>query len=54
MYANYGRREDFRLLRELGVSVRGRVVIMRYGAMFRGNKVKNAQDEGAAGTILYS
>ena len=54
MYANYGRREDFRLLRQLGISVRGRLVIMRYGAMFRGNKIKNAQEQGAAGAILFT
>ena len=54
MYANYGRQEDFQLLRQLGVSVRGRVVIMRFGAMFRGNKIKNAQEEGAIGAILYT
>ncbi|XP_037076330.1 glutamate carboxypeptidase 2-like [Pollicipes pollicipes] len=54
VYANYGRREDFRLLQELGISVRDRLVIMRFGAMFRGNKIKNAQELGAAGAILYT
>src|SRR5262245_22696436 len=38
VYANYGRKEDFEKLEEIGVSVKGRVVIVRYGEVFRGLK----------------
>ncbi len=54
VYANYGRPEDFRLLHDLGISVRGRIVLIRYGQTFRGVKVRLAEENGAAGVLLYS
>lgn len=40
MYVNYGRTEDFfQLEREMGINVTGKIVIARYGKIFRGNKV---------------
>lgn len=40
MYVNYGRTEDFfQLEREMGIDVTGKIVIVRYGKIFRGNKV---------------
>src|SRR4051812_4579471 len=38
VYANYGRPEDFAKLKELGVDVRGKIAIVRYGANYRGVK----------------
>ena len=49
VYANYGRREDYLALDEMGVSLAGKVVIARYGGNFRGYKVKFAEERGAAG-----
>ena len=54
VYANYGRPEDFDTLAKLGVDVKGKLVIVRYGENFRGVKVLLAQERGAAGLILYS
>ena len=54
VYANYGRAEDFKKLQELGVDVKGKIVIVRYGEVFRGVKVFLAEQNGAAGVILYS
>jgi len=54
IYANYGTPEDFEKLEKLGVSVRGKIVIVRYGQNFRGVKVFVAQEHGAAGLIIYS
>ncbi|MDX1631515.1 MAG: M28 family peptidase, partial [Thermoanaerobaculia bacterium] len=54
VYGNYGREEDFRRLEELGVGVEGKIVLMRYGKLFRGFKVANAEAAGAAAAILYS
>uniref|UniRef100_A0A8B9F8C3 N-acetylated alpha-linked acidic dipeptidase 2 n=1 Tax=Amazona collaria TaxID=241587 RepID=A0A8B9F8C3_9PSIT len=55
VYVNYGRTEDFfKLEREMGINCTGRIVIARYGKIFRGNKVKNAILAGARGIILYS
>ncbi|XP_068786631.1 putative N-acetylated-alpha-linked acidic dipeptidase isoform X3 [Struthio camelus] len=55
VYVNYGRTEDFfKLEREMGINCTGKIVIARYGRIFRGNKVKNAELAGAKGVILYS
>ena len=49
VYVNYGRKEDFEELEKLGVSVKGKIVLARYGGNFRGYKAKFAQDYGAIG-----
>jgi N-acetylated-alpha-linked acidic dipeptidase len=54
VYANYGSPADFDKLKELGVDVHGKIVIVRYGQNFRGVKVFVAQERGAAGVIIYS
>lgn len=54
VFANYGTKEDFRLLESKNVNVKGSVVIVRYGKIFRGLKVKFAQEAGAVGVIIYS
>ncbi|XP_013928783.1 PREDICTED: glutamate carboxypeptidase 2-like [Thamnophis sirtalis] len=55
VYVNYGRTEDFfKLEREMGINCTGKILIARYGKIFRGNKVKNAMLAGAKGIILYS
>ena len=54
VYANYGTPADFKRLAELGVSVKGKIVLVRYGANYRGIKVYDAQQNGAAGVLIYS
>ena len=54
VYANYGRPEDFKKLEEMKIDVRGKIVLCRYGDNFRGVKVLDAQEHGAAGVIIYS
>lgn len=54
VYANYGREEDFKALEGMGITVKGRIVLVRYGGLFRGLKVKFAQQRGAAGVLIYS
>ncbi len=49
VYANYGTLADFDRLKQLGVDVKGKIVIVRYGQNFRGVKVYIAQQRGAAG-----
>ncbi|CAM2718148.1 unnamed protein product [Rotaria socialis] len=55
-YANYGRLEDFQKLSFVvgNASLQGSIIIMRYGRLYRGNKVMHAQYFGAAGAILYN
>lgn len=54
VYANYGRREDFHKLVEMGIDLTGKIVIARYGGNFRGFKAKYAEEAGAAGLIIYT
>jgi N-acetylated-alpha-linked acidic dipeptidase len=54
VYANYGTLADFKKLASLGVSVKGKIVLVRYGANFRGVKVYIAQRYGAKGVLIYS
>jgi N-acetylated-alpha-linked acidic dipeptidase len=54
VYANYGRADDFKKLQEMGVDLKGKIVIIRYGEVFRGVKVFLAAQYGAAAVILYS
>lgn len=54
VYVNYGMKEDYDTLERLGVSVKGRIVIARYGHGWRGLKPKLAYVHGAIGCIVYS
>ncbi len=54
VYANYGLPRDYELLEQLGVSVRGKIVLVRYGECYRGVKAQVAQQRGAAGLLVYS
>ncbi|MEM6525138.1 MAG: M28 family peptidase [Bacteroidota bacterium] len=54
VYANYGRKEDFEKLKELGVDTKNKIIIARYGGNFRGFKAKFAAESGASGLIIYS
>ena len=51
---SYGRLEDIQKLKELGVSLEGKIAISRYGKIFRGNRLKNCQAAGAVGVIMYT
>ena len=54
VYVNYGRPEDYHVLDSLGINVRGKIVIARYGQSWRGIKPKVAAEHGAIGCIIYS
>ena len=54
VYVNYGIPKDYEMLDRLGVSVKGAIVIARYGASWRGIKPKVAAEHGAVGCIIYS
>lgn len=55
IYVNYGSIEDFTELYEnYSMNVTGKIVIARYGKIFRGDKVALAAKHGAIGVILYS
>ncbi len=54
VYVNYGTREDYETLDRMGISVKGAIVIARYGEAWRGIKPKVAAEHGAVGCIIYS
>ena len=54
VYVNYGRPVDYDELDRRGISVKGAIVIARYGASWRGIKPKVAAERGAIGCLIYS
>src|SRR5688500_2838247 len=54
VYVNYGLIEDYATLDSLGVSVRGKIAVARYGRSFRGIKAREAERNGAAALLIYS
>ncbi|RMD96439.1 MAG: M28 family peptidase, partial [Calditrichaeota bacterium] len=54
VYVNYGRPEDYRQLAKLGISVKNKIALARYGKNFRGVKSRVAEEHGASGLIIYS
>lgn len=54
VYVNYGLPGDYAVLDSLGVSVRGKVVIARFGRSYRGIKVREAERHGAVAILIYS
>lgn len=54
VYVNYGMPDDYITLEQNGISVKGCIVIARYGAGWRGLKPKVAAEHGAVGCLIYS
>lgn len=55
VFVNYGREEDYRTLRMMGVNVSGCVVLARKsGLLRRGGVVETAEVKGALGVLLYA
>ncbi|MBK9238659.1 MAG: hypothetical protein IPL75_00020 [Acidobacteria bacterium] len=53
IYVNYGAPGDHERLKAMGLSVEGKIALVRYGGAFRGLKVKEAEERGAVGVIIY-
>ena len=54
VYVNFGMVADYQELARRGITVNGRIVLVRYGNGWRGLKVKLAQEHGAVGCLIYS
>src|SRR5213080_611829 len=54
VYVNYGIPADYEQLDRMRVSVKGAIVIARYGASWRGIKPKVAAEHGAVGCLIFS
>ncbi len=54
VFVNYGLPDDYEQLAKIGVDVKGKIVIAKYGRSWRGIKPKVAYEHGAIGCIIYS
>ena len=54
VYVNYGLPEDYEVLERRGISVKGAIIIARYGHSWRGIKPQVGAEHGAIGCIIYS
>ncbi|MCE7862209.1 MAG: folate hydrolase [Bacteroidetes bacterium CHB5] len=54
VFVNYGVPDDYKALERLGIDVKGKIVIAKYGGSWRGIKPKVAQEHGAIGCLIYS
>ncbi|KAI8521836.1 Aminopeptidase naaladl1 [Branchiostoma belcheri] len=54
VFANFGSMEDFQYLVAQGVDLAGKIVIVKYGGVGRGDKAVNAEKFGALGVIVFS
>ncbi|KAI4911044.1 hypothetical protein J4E90_007301 [Alternaria incomplexa] len=54
VYVGRGQQVDFDRLEALGVELEGKIALAKYGGPFRGLKVKNAQDHGMIGAVIFT
>ncbi|MBO45748.1 MAG: hypothetical protein CMJ96_02520 [Planctomycetes bacterium] len=54
IFAGFGREEDFKFLKDQGIRTDGTIALIRYGKLFRGQKVQNAEAAGCVGALLYT
>ncbi|KAF2822510.1 Zn-dependent exopeptidase [Ophiobolus disseminans] len=54
VFVNYGTCDDFVDLQVAGVELEGKIALAKYGDIFRGLKVKRAQELGMVGVVMYS
>jgi hypothetical protein len=54
VFVNYGTYKDFQELVAANISLAGKIALVKYGGIFRGLKVKRAQELGMVGVVMYS
>ncbi|ETI27068.1 hypothetical protein G647_09750 [Cladophialophora carrionii CBS 160.54] len=54
VYVNFGTYQDFEDLQAANISLKGKIALAKYGRIFRGLKVKRAQELGMVGVVMYS
>jgi N-acetylated-alpha-linked acidic dipeptidase len=54
VYVNQGFAADYAALDSMGISIKGKIAIVRYGGSFRGIKAREAESHGAAALLIYS
>jgi N-acetylated-alpha-linked acidic dipeptidase len=54
VFVNYGTYKDFEELAARNISLEGKIALAKYGGVFRGLKVKRAQEMGMVGVVMYT
>ncbi|KAH6663241.1 hypothetical protein B0J14DRAFT_630920 [Halenospora varia] len=54
VYVNYGTYQDFEDLIKANITLEGKIAVAKYGGIFRGLKVKRAQELGMVGTVIFT
>ncbi|WPH00876.1 Hypothetical protein R9X50_00370700 [Acrodontium crateriforme] len=54
VYCNYGTYEDFEDLKKAKVELKDKIAVVKYGRIFRGLKIKRAEDFGMVGVVIYT
>jgi N-acetylated-alpha-linked acidic dipeptidase len=54
VFVNYGTYQDFEDLKDANITLKGKIALIKYGGIFRGLKVKRAQELGMVGAVIYS
>jgi len=54
VYVNYGTYQDFEDLIKANISLKGKIAVAKYGGIFRGLKVKRAEDLGMVGCVIFT
>ena len=54
VYVNFGTYQDFEELVEAGIDLEGKIALAKYGRVFRGLKVRRAQELGMIGIAIYT
>ncbi|CAO2649807.1 Nn.00g010990.m01.CDS01 [Neocucurbitaria sp. VM-36] len=54
VFVNYGTYKDFEELQAANISLKGNIALAKYGGVFRGLKVKRAQELGMIGVVMYT
>lgn len=53
VFCNYGMYDDYEELEKAGVDLKGKIALVKYGGIFRGLKIKGAEEKGMVGVIMY-
>ncbi|KAM1361221.1 hypothetical protein COP2_027048 [Malus domestica] len=54
VFVNYGTLEDYLTLEKMGVNVSGKILLAKYGSIYRGSIVQIAYEAGAVGVLVYT
>lgn len=54
VYCNYGTFYDYEEVLSTGIDLKGKIALVKYGHVFRGLKVKRAQELGMVGVVMFT